>query len=40
MNAFYLLVDQIYARFPHMAIEELRDWSKRLILRMAMGEGE
>ena len=39
-NALYVLVDQIYARFPHMTIEELRDRNKRLILRMAMGEGE
>ena len=39
-NAFYLLVDQIYARFPHMTIEELRDRNKLLTLRMAMGEGE
>ena len=40
MNAFYVLVDQIYARFPQMTIEELRDRNKRLKLRMAMGEGE
>ena len=39
-SAFYLLVDQIYARFPHMTIEELRDRNKRVILRVAMGEGE
>ena len=34
-NAFCLLVGQIYARFPHMTVEELRDRNKRLILRMA-----
>ena len=39
-NAFFLLVDQIYARFPHMTIEELRDRNKRLIIQMVMGEGE
>lgn len=37
-NAFFLFVDQIYASAPNVTIEELRDRSKRLILRMVREE--
>ena len=37
-NAFFLFVDQIYAIAPHVTIEELRDWSERLILQMVREE--
>lgn len=38
-NAFFLFVDQIYAKAPHVTIEELRDRSKHLIIRMVEEEG-
>ena len=38
-NTFFRFVDQIYAKAPHVTIEELRDRSKRLTIQIAGEEG-